>query len=483
MSDFVIQDGVLVGYTGTEEYVEIPEGVIEIEKRRSDEGVFFKNERVKAVSFPKSLKKIGAFAFKQCTALEKVVFQSAPEMDGFVFEGCSALQEIDMPCGITRIAFSLFDGCCSLRKVTIPDSVAEIEPFAFRNCSELKRIVIPDAVDANSIKRLFDRGLDKLRIEEISVSAENPYVRIENGLLLSKDGAIVHKCVLEEFDDIHIPESVRIIEPSAFAYCKGKRLVIAKSVTEMTDAFGAVAGVDTIEFEEGFEVLPARALSCFVSKLILPKSLKLIRSGAFKGLRKLKVLKLYDTYQYEPPKPYKTDEIFVFSAFPNDPAFDPVERVEVYNTADELIVAIGLPCGKESKKDLEYAHVVLHDYITGWNCYTNSFEKALDHGALEVRNGNGFWYGFKKPESKDRFVFGILPRLHCVSKQSAAVYLEHAKKRKKQLLQMAVAKEAIDVLSAMKINGLLTDADDKTLQKLIYEQGKTALLPQLQNAL
>lgn len=55
--DFVIKEGILVGYTGSDEYVEIPEGVIEIEERRGIESVFFKNEAIKTVSIPKSMKK------------------------------------------------------------------------------------------------------------------------------------------------------------------------------------------------------------------------------------------------------------------------------------------------------------------------------------------------------------------------------------------------------------------------------------------
>lgn len=483
ISDFVINDGVLIGYTGNDEAVVIPEGVIEIEERRSNDGVFFKNDRIRSVSFPKSLKKIGAFAFKQCTSLEKVEFHSTPELKGYIFEGCTALQEVVLPDGTRRIPSSLFAGCATLSKVTIPDTVVSIDRYAFQNCASLKRLELPPQIDTASIKYLFDRGGDNLQIEELVLPENNPHAKLENGLLLSKDGTVVHKCIAHQFEAIKIPDGVRKIEPTAFAYCQGEHLTIPKTVTEMTDAFGLMANVDTMVFEEGFEVLPARALNCGVSQLVLPKSLKLIQTSAFKGIRNLKTLKLYDTYRYEQPKRYQNDEIFVFSAFHNDPSFDPVERIEVYNTSDDLLIAVGLPCGKEAKGDLEYVHTVLHNYITGWNCYTKTFEKPMDPSALEVWNGDGFWYGFKKPESKDRFVYGILPFLNSIAQTSAATYLEHAQKRKKQLMKMAVEHESVDVLSTMKANGLLTDADRKTMQKLAQEQGKIALLHQLQNAL
>lgn len=475
MSDFVIKDGILVGYTGNDEHIEIPEGVVEIEERCGFEGVFFKNERIKTVSIPKSMKRIGAFAFQQCAALESVVFRGVPEFSGYAFENCYSLQEITIPHGVTKISFSLFAGCKNLRKVKLPDTVECIEGNAFENCVALKDIFIPPLIDAKCVKNLFKRGWDELRIENITIAKENPYVKVENGLLLSKDGTVVHKCVCEQFGDIRIPEGVRIIEPSAFAYCKGDNLVIAKSVTEMSDAFGAIASVNRIEFEEGFEELSTRALSCAVSELVLPKSLKLIHRLAFKGVRKLKVLKLYDTFGYEPPL-RGPDDTFVFSTLPDDLDFCPVVRIEIYNTEDQLLIAIGLPCNKESKRDLYYIHTVLHEYITGWVSYRSVFGPKLDPRNLEVRHGDGFWYGYNKPESQDRFVYGILPFLHLVSETSAAVYLDHAKKRKKKLLSKIIEEDAAAVLEAMITKELLTQSEIAAISEQAKIDNKQSIL-------
>ena len=475
MSNFIIKDGILVGYTGNDEYVEIPEGIVEIEERRGLEGVFFKNETIKTVSIPKSMKRIGAFAFRQCVSLETVIFHGAPEFDGYVFEDCHSLQEITIPYGVTKISSSLFAGCKNLRKVTIPDTVECIEGSAFKNCVALKEIFIPSLAKADSVKNLFQRGWDDLRIENLTIAEENPHVKVENGLLLSKDGTIVHKCVQEQFGDICIPEGVRIIEPSAFAYCKGEKLVIAKSVTEMSDMFGSDASVKMIAFEEGLEELPPKALSCAVSELFLPKSLKLIHRLAFKGLRKLKVLKLYDTFRYEPPQ-RGTDEIFVFSTLPDDLDFWPVEKIEIYNTDDQLLIAIGLPCNKEAKKDIHYIHTVLYHYITGWNPYRKMFETQLNSRSLEVMLGSGFWYGYNKPESRDRFVYGILPFLHLVSEESAAVYLDYAKKRRKQLVAKIIEEDAAKALEAMITNKLLTQTEIAGILEQAKAENKLAIL-------
>lgn len=475
MSEFVIENGVLIGYTGNDEHIEIPEGVIEIEERRGNEGVFFKNERIKTVIIPKSMKKIGAFAFRQCTALETVIFRGAPEFSGYTFEGCSSLQEVTIPHRVTRISNSMFEGCKNLRKVTLPTTIERIDVYAFKNCIALKNIVIPPLVDAESVKSLFERGWDDLRIENITIADDNPNVKVANGLLLSKDGTIVHKCIRDQFGEIHIPEGVRIIEPSAFAYCKGEKLIIAKSVREMSNVFGAEASIKAIVFEEGFEELPTNALCCFVSELVLPKSLKMIRRYAFKGLRKLKVLKLYDTFQYEPPR-MGSDETFIFSPLPNDLDFGSVERIEVYNTEEQLSIAIGLPCNKETKSNIDYIHLVLYDYITGWDPWRKTFGTKLDHRALEVLCGNGFWYGYKKPESQDNFVYSILPFLHLVSEESAAVYLAHAKKRKKQLLAKTIEKDAPAVLEAMIRNDLLTQPDIAAVLGQAKAEQKQAVL-------
>ena len=65
--DFAISNGVLTGYTGTDENVVIPEGVVTIQSY-----AFYNNETIKTVTFPSSVRTIDALAFYGCSSLVSV---------------------------------------------------------------------------------------------------------------------------------------------------------------------------------------------------------------------------------------------------------------------------------------------------------------------------------------------------------------------------------------------------------------------------
>lgn len=70
-----------------------------------------------------------------CTINEKTRFirESA-------FYGCSSLERVEIPNGVTTIGESAFYGCSSLTSVTIPDSVTCIQQLVFAQCINLSDI-------------------------------------------------------------------------------------------------------------------------------------------------------------------------------------------------------------------------------------------------------------------------------------------------------------------------------------------------------
>ena len=58
----------------------------------------------------------------------------------------SAIKEVIIPAGTTKIGNYMFEGCTKLEKVVIPDSVTIIGAKAFYGCTSLKEINIPDTV-------------------------------------------------------------------------------------------------------------------------------------------------------------------------------------------------------------------------------------------------------------------------------------------------------------------------------------------------
>ena len=115
MSEFLIEDGVLIRYYGNDEHVIIPV----------------------------SVQKIGGAAFAGCTSLADIsIPNSVSVIDAAAFAGCTSLTDISIPESVTVIGEYAFDGCEKLTNVNIPDSVTQIGERAFANCTSLESVSI-----------------------------------------------------------------------------------------------------------------------------------------------------------------------------------------------------------------------------------------------------------------------------------------------------------------------------------------------------
>lgn len=167
-SDFVIENGVLKEYKGTDENVVIPNGVTEI-----GYGVFRENSNIQSVEIPNTVKKIGMNAFYYCSNLSTVnISAGATEIGAEAFRGCTNLSNITIPETVTDIdyfAFSetkwleqkqderkdhlviisnkiLYDGAKASGAITIPDGITLVCPYAFYYNDNITSIVVPKSV-------------------------------------------------------------------------------------------------------------------------------------------------------------------------------------------------------------------------------------------------------------------------------------------------------------------------------------------------
>ena len=97
-SDFIIENGILKQYTGSDKGVIIPKGVrvIGIEA--------FKGKNIEKVSIPDGVE----------------------EIDNKAFEDCISLMEVSLPDGVVNLGFDTFKNCSSLEMIDIPESVKYI---------------------------------------------------------------------------------------------------------------------------------------------------------------------------------------------------------------------------------------------------------------------------------------------------------------------------------------------------------------------
>ena len=171
---------------------------------------------------------------------------------GGTFEN-SALETVTIEDGVATITPQAFLGCEALTSITIPDSVTSIGEDAFCRCTALESIDLPD-----SITRIYARAFQYTGLKELVLPA-----RIESlgsGILTGNTGITYLK----------IP----------------KTLTYAESRYSSSD-YGMLEGsaVATVEFEEGIEAIPEKALfrASSTTDVIIPSSVKIIGTSAFEN--------------------------------------------------------------------------------------------------------------------------------------------------------------------------------------------------------
>ena len=175
-----------------------------------------------------NLTSIGYAAFLGCGNLRSVYFEYNSNLtsigDG-AFVGCENLESVNLgnTNKLTSIGGAAFCGCERLNSIIIPDSVTFIGKRAFGDCVSLKNIVIPDSV--TFIGECAFGGCERLK--NITVNENNTIYSSQDGVLYTKDKAVLIKCPAAK-TSIMIPNSVTSIDYSAFYDCASLKDIFYK---------------------------------------------------------------------------------------------------------------------------------------------------------------------------------------------------------------------------------------------------------------
>ena len=169
-SEFIVENGVLTGYTGSGGAVVIPAEVDGVTVTTIGEKAFYDNKTITSVTTPEtittieesafdgciyltsitlpdSLETIGAWAFYNCYRLSAITLGSGLESIGEHAFDHSGLQSITIPDSVTTLGSYAFAYCDSLSRFTLGNGITSIPDHAFANCSSLTSLSIPDTVD------------------------------------------------------------------------------------------------------------------------------------------------------------------------------------------------------------------------------------------------------------------------------------------------------------------------------------------------
>lgn len=222
---------------------------------------------------------IGYGTFKGCTALNEI---SIPESvkgiddEAFVesglynnpenwFDGVLYIDDhvvdvkenvsgnIKLKEGTRSIAAYAFMQCMEITSVTIPDSVKSIGECAFGQCVKLESISIGKGMETIADSLFDDPWASEYivicsSLKNISVDSKNQYFTDENGILYNKDKSeLIMIPTLCSQKSYVLPDSVTLIRPSAFSYCKTLENIVINNynITSLQGVY--FAGCENLE--------------------------------------------------------------------------------------------------------------------------------------------------------------------------------------------------------------------------------------------
>ncbi len=284
------------------------------------------------------------------------------------------------------ITFSIQDQDEAPEVVVVPETTDNgkvINEVYLDRCPEIKKVVLPDTVDEVMVIKCSG-------ITEFSVSENNPYLSVVDGILYDKElktlmcypagkadtefhipdtVEVVGKCAFagaENLERVYIPSSVRKIENSAFAEMKAKEFIFSEGVTD----------IEEYAFYECSEI----------EKITLPASLERVYRP-FDGCKKLKeIIILHTGYEDNGPSATIDPEKDAYSALlegcENAIVYVPDEDYDTY-LADVI----------RNKNNLQ--RISEYPYKKAYELSANETEITLEEGQtykLNVSLDNRFFY-------------------------------------------------------------------------------------------
>ena len=397
-NDFIIENGVLIKYAGTEKEVFIPEGVTAIGDK-----AFAECRKIKSVAFPATVNHIRNSAFENCKALDKVVLHDGKiAIADNAFKGCGKLtslrglgvsymgdifviskkNEVVMPLVFPQISLSSVKNVC-YKISLVMGYILEPELYSGRGLSGYKkyleenRDVILETAKRHNISNVVAamelsapvqeaEQEDTVGIDQMSVATAKELFEIQ-----SKKTGVKILWYKGTESIIDIPRiigktAVALVSPDAFPDDKIIRCN-AKTFEKLSPAVQINTYLAFVRKEVKFSAEQQKAMTVFADKKrcdLLQNAVELRRAEMVNVLLD-KPLKL-DEYEtlLEKAQVAGDAQITAMIALAKDRTFTP-EQAEALHT-------------EEVEKELGFRERTLEDYRKVFSIYKNKVENPGD---------------------------------------------------------------------------------------------------------
>ena len=293
-ADFVVKNGSLEKYTGTDEVVVIPESVSQISN-----WVFRDNETVKKVILGAQVLYISSWGFDGPNQIEE--YEVSPEnprfcsIDGVLFSKdgkkliafpCGRGGEYEIPEGTEEIGAYAFQKNDNLTAVDFPESLCVVGAGAFLKCNNIPSFFLPENVVDVDASSSFGKN-----VAFIDVSPNNKKFTTLDGILYGGKFKTVHYCPPCKEGEVTLPKTVTGINASAFEHCaKLTAIQIPDAVTKIgAMAFFGCTGLTELKLPAKLTTIGSSAFCrcTALREITVPAGVTLLAEGTFEECRAL----------------------------------------------------------------------------------------------------------------------------------------------------------------------------------------------------
>ncbi len=301
--------------------------------------------------------------------------------------------------GTLSVAAYAFMQCTEITSVTIPDSVKSIGECAFSQCVKLENVSIGKGVETIA-DSLFDDPFAASEIvvcdslKNISVDSENKNFTDESGILYNKDKTeLIMIPTLCSQKNFVLPNSVTLIRPSAFSYCKTLENVVINNnnITSLQGiSFAGCENLETVVLPQNLMNLGEQTFKFSgIRHIIIPDRVVKIETETFAYCDNLKTITLGN----------KVSEIDV-SAFSASYA---LEQINVASGNSAFSSEDGVLFSKDKTRLVKYPYAkVIEQYnvpesveiiSNGAFIYNKNLKKLFIGKNVKIIEPNNYFYG------------------------------------------------------------------------------------------
>lgn len=271
---------VVIGYTGTSEYVVIPETYNGKMVYKLSFTTFKNNKNIKSIVVSEGIKQVDFESFVGCSSLESIILPSTVTDYQLCICGCSSLKELTFkrPYNIFNVhSNEACTDCNNLKQVTLPvdywaydmkfpQSVEEIILTEYAGVGDSSDVYVSNREFPNLKKITLTETIDTIRFVPQTLE-------VINGLEYVKEikARAFKNCA--NIKELVIPNSVQTIGSNAFEGCTGlTEIIVPDSVTEFGEqVFMGCSNLENVVFSNNAKLSAGVLSGCdSIKNITLP---------------------------------------------------------------------------------------------------------------------------------------------------------------------------------------------------------------------